>query len=226
MLLVVVILVFQCGVEAHSARGLLSAPPPALLLAMELLPPCSTSPAVGGESAVGGEPVVAGQPAQLDLEHIGLAVGTGSGPTDPSAVQRPDTDCTADDNDGSDMMLFPPTPTSTQPPSPRPAEPPPAVGGTAPAVGGTAPNNSSNEFLQTSALHFFAARCASFFCSPLRLNFCSPLRQIFCSPLRFKLARSSPPACLRNSCCTYGARVPSVRHASSRRCGAEQDCSA
>ena len=89
---------------------------------MELLPPCSTSPAVGGESAVGGEPVVAGQPAQLDLEHIGLAVGTGSGPTDPSAVQRPDTDCTADDNDGSDMMLFPPTPTSTQPPSPRPAE--------------------------------------------------------------------------------------------------------
>ena len=122
--MVVVILVFQCGVEAHSAQGLLSAPPPALLLAMELLPPCSTSPAVGGESAVGGEPVVAGQPAQLDLEHIGLAVGTGSGPTDPSAVQRPDTDCTADDNDGSDMMLFPPTPTSTQPPSPRPAEPP------------------------------------------------------------------------------------------------------
>ena len=34
------------------------------------------------------------------------------------------TDCTADDDDGSGMMLFPPTPTSTQPPSPRPAEPP------------------------------------------------------------------------------------------------------
>ena len=64
------------------------------------------------------------------------------------------------------------------------------------------------------------------FCSPLRLNFCSPLRLIFCSPLCFKLARSSPPACLRNSCCTYGARVPSVRHVSSRRRGAGQDCPA
>ena len=64
--MVVVILVFSCGVVivgSLSARPPFGATvpraaPPGLLLAMDPLPP--TSPEVGGEPAVGGEPVVAG----------------------------------------------------------------------------------------------------------------------------------------------------------------------
>ena len=69
---------------AHSALGLLSAPPPALLLAMDPLPPYSTSPAVGGEPAIGGEPVVAGQPA-------GDAPAVGATSFYPQAERAPDS---------------------------------------------------------------------------------------------------------------------------------------